>query len=76
MTDSVAVHVELLNEDVDVWRPVAAVREREDAYRLDDSKPEDEEWAFPPGSLVRCEIRILEQGSEPDPCLVATALAE
>jgi hypothetical protein len=60
------IHVALLNEDVDVWRPVEA--EREGAfYRIISSMPEGEEWAFDRGSLVRCEQRELSEG----PTLVA-----
>jgi len=55
------IHVALLNEDVDVWRPVAAEREG-DFYRIVGSMPETEEWAFEPGSLVRCEQRQLSEG--------------
>jgi hypothetical protein len=51
------VHVELLDEDVEVWRPVEAEQVAEGLFRLPGSSPEDELWAFPPGSLVVCETR-------------------
>jgi hypothetical protein len=60
------IYVALLNEGVDVWRPVAAEPEGS-ACRLVGSMPETEEWVFPPGSLVRCEQRELSDG----PALVA-----
>jgi hypothetical protein len=66
------VYVSLLDEGVDVWRPVHAVRSG-DTFRLVDSTPdgthEDERWAFPADSLVRCETRRLSGG----PVLVAVA---
>lgn len=55
------VFVELLGEGVDVWRPVAA-RKRDDGYELKkppDYDPADEQWRFPPGSIVRVEERDL-----------------
>jgi hypothetical protein len=61
------VFVELLNEGVDVWRPVEAECEEEGVARLPDEAPEGEWWAFPPGARVRCERR--------DIGLIAVALA-
>ena len=68
---STTVYVELLGEAVDVWRPVAAVSDGPGVYRLVGEQPADEEWAFPPGSRVACELQALE-GQE---CLVALARA-
>jgi hypothetical protein len=53
------VYVELLDEGVDVWRPVQAQVEGDGVYRLPDSAPADETWAFPAGSRVRCEHRAV-----------------
>jgi hypothetical protein len=53
------VYVELLDEGVDVWRPVEAEREDDYVMRLPDHSPEGEQWAFPPGSRVRCEQRSI-----------------
>ena len=66
------VYVELLEETVPVWRPVAALPEGNGVYRLPSEMPADERWEFPPGSLVRCESRTLEHGD----CLAAIAVAE
>ena len=66
------IYVELMGEAVDVWSPVAATPEGAGIYRLTGTQPEDEKWAFPPGSRVRCEPRPLSGGSE----LVAVALAD
>jgi hypothetical protein len=64
------VYVELLDEGVDVWRPVEAEAETDDIVRLPDTAPSDEHWAFGPASRVRCEWRDLGDG----PVLVATGL--
>ena len=64
---TVMVYVELLDEGVDVWRPVDAERENQGVVRLPSDAPEGETGAFPPGSRVRCERR--------DIGLVAVALA-
>jgi len=57
------VYVQLLEEGVDVWRPVEAI---EDAglYRLigPPHSPDDERWEFEIGELVRCEARTFSDG--------------
>ena len=50
------VYVELVDEGVDVQRPVLAKPEG-DGYRLPDHAPNGEQWSVAPGSLVRCEQR-------------------
>ena len=62
MTDRAVIFVEILNEGVQAWRPVAAIREERGVYRLADEQEEGEVWAFPPGSRVRCETRELSGG--------------
>jgi hypothetical protein len=56
------IYVELLDEDVDVWRPVEATIEADDTFRLPDQAPSDEAWRFPPGSVVRCQRKLLSDG--------------
>jgi hypothetical protein len=56
------VYVELLDEGVDVWRPVEADGGNGGTYRLPVTKAGEERWRFPPGSLVRCEWRNLSDG--------------
>lgn len=56
------VYVSLLDESVDVWRPVSAEHIREDVYRLVGEAPEIEKWEFPPGELVRCRQQQLAEG--------------
>jgi hypothetical protein len=64
------IYIELLDEGVDVWRPVEAEAETEDIFRLPPTAPEGELWRFAPGSRVRCEWRDLSDGD----ALVAVAL--
>lgn len=56
------IYVALLDEGVDVWRPVDAETLGGGRYRLiapPDYDPEVETWAIAPGSVVRCEPRAL-----------------
>jgi hypothetical protein len=55
------IYVYLLDEGVDVWRPVEALVESV-GYRITGSEPEGENWQFKPGSLVRCEWQELAKG--------------
>jgi hypothetical protein len=64
------VYIELLDEGVEVWRPVEAVEDG-DAFLLPVTAPEGEHWRFAPGSRVRCELRELSDGPE----LVVAAIA-
>jgi hypothetical protein len=66
------VYMPLLDEGTDVWRPVEAYRLSERLHIVLGVMPDDETWAFPPGSEVRCELRHFR--GEPDR-LVAVALA-
>jgi hypothetical protein len=56
------IHMSLLNEGVDVWRPVDATPMSQDTYRVDGEMPDTEEWAFPPGTVVRCELKTFSGG--------------
>jgi hypothetical protein len=56
------IYVELLDEGAEVWRPVEALAESEDTFRLPAQLPDDESWRFAPGSRVRCESRELAAG--------------
>lgn len=49
------IYIELLNEGTSVWRPTSALRVGPHTYVVlptPDYDPEDEEWRFPPGSVV------------------------
>jgi hypothetical protein len=50
------IYVALLDEGVDVWRPVAARRISADTYLIvdQDYDRDAETWEFEPGSAVRC----------------------
>ncbi len=58
------IYVALLDEGVDVWRPVQAVCEHGDCYRIISSNPdpEDESWQFLEGDVVRCRSRTFTGG--------------
>ena len=58
------VYVSLLDEGVDVWRPVSAEHIKDDVYRIvgNPPDPEDEKWEFLPGQLVRCRMQQLFEG--------------
>ncbi len=59
------IYVGLLDEGVDVWRPVPAWKVQENVYiilRPDWYDPDDEHWEFPPGSTVVCEPKTITDG--------------
>ena len=66
------IYVALIDEGVEVWRPVLAARRAEDLFEIisKNDSPETEVWEFAAGSLVRCETKQLYDG----PCLVAVEL--
>jgi hypothetical protein len=54
------IYIELLDEGVDVWRPVEVVLIEENWYRISSEKLDpSEQWAFETGDVVRCETRQL-----------------
>ena len=57
------VHVALLGEGTDVWRPTQARHIQGEVYELLGSIPEDETWQFSPGQLVECEEHAFSGGS-------------
>jgi hypothetical protein len=76
MTDIAQIYVALLDEGVDVWRPVQAERLSGTTYRIV-SQPYDrdiESWQFEPGDVVLCEMvessdgRILAATKKANPC--------
>ncbi len=73
MAPSVEIHVYLLDEGVDVWRPVQAEPLGEGIYRIVSAnpEPEDEIWQFVQGDVVRCERKELMDGSTQVTRLVA-----
>ena len=66
------VYVALLNEAVNVWRPVEAKHIEADLYRLTGPIVDGEEWEFKVGNVVRCEMRVLSADSgKSEPVMVA-----
>ena len=57
------IYVQLLNEGTVVYRPAPA-RERStntfEILRPDDYDPADEQWEFPPASVVRVALKEIE----------------
>jgi hypothetical protein len=50
------IYVALLDEGIDVWRPVEAQMLSPDTYLIvdQDYDPRTERWEFEPGTAVRC----------------------
>ena len=72
-TDAVVIHVRLLDEGVDVWRPVRARQRSESTFQIgSDPVPEDESWSFQPGDIVVAEPRVADDNRN---SLTAVALA-
>lgn len=69
-SEPITVHVRLLDEGTDVWRPTTARLVGPATYELRPTPDYDamhETWEFEPGTVVRCEWRDLSGGR----CLVA-----
>jgi hypothetical protein len=58
------IYIYLLNEGTDCWRPVDAKRISNNCIKIIsvNPDPEDENWEFQPGAIVRCEERELSGG--------------
>ncbi len=58
MTEATQIFVRLLDEGVDVWRPVQAEPRGEGRYLILDQEVDfgSEHWEFAPGSEVRCTL--------------------
>lgn len=62
---SIEIHVRLLDEGTEVFRPTRAVDLGEGRFKIqatDDYDPELETWEFVPGSIVRTGLRSDESG--------------
>ena len=64
MSKTETIFVSLLDEGVDVWRPVHAVHVRDNLYRiLDQAYDRDlETWQFVPGDEVICDMIASSDG--------------
>ncbi len=57
------IFIYLLNEGVDVWRPVKAEIIDDGKYKiLDENSEVDEDWEFKPGDIVLCKEKIFSDG--------------
>ncbi len=59
MNEPDTIYVALLDEGIDVWRPVAAQRLSSDRYLIleQDYDRAIERWEFEPGAVVRCRAQ-------------------
>jgi len=59
------IYVALLNEGVNVWRPVQAIVVGDEVYQIvsENEAPGDEQWEFSTGDLVRCVRKSFSGGS-------------
>jgi hypothetical protein len=59
------IYMYLLDEGTDVWRPVQAEHLADNCYRIlsVNNSPEDEQWQFQTGDIVRCELKQLDGGA-------------
>lgn len=62
MVTDLQIFVALLEECVDVWRPVMAKPIGEGIFLILGEIPSDEIWQFVPGTQVRCEERMFDNG--------------
>ena len=65
------IYMPLVSQGTAVWRPVEAMKVGELGYMVTERVPADENWAFQPGQILRCEERSLDDGRH----LVAVAKA-
>jgi len=71
------IYVKLLDEDIEVYRPVNAVRVDDLIYQiLDDDKQaykdSSEEWEFGKNDIVQCIYKNLREGNrKKEPTLIA-----
>jgi hypothetical protein len=59
----VTLYMPLANRAAE-WRPVKAMRQKEDVYCVIGPVGEGEEWQFPPGSMVRRKPKIMPNGKQ------------
>jgi hypothetical protein len=60
----VTILMPLVNSTESAWKPVQAIRQREDIYCVVGPMAEGEQWKFPPGSMVRRKPKIMPNGKQ------------
>ncbi len=60
----VTIYMPLLNAGANAYKPVQALRQREDIYIVIGPMDEAEKWRFPPGSMVRRKPKIMPDGRQ------------
>ncbi len=61
------IYVQLLEEGVSVARPTYGEILGDNIFRVlptENYDPQDEIWEFPPGTIVRCEMKKSPEGKE------------
>lgn len=61
--DTVTIHVALLNEGTNCWRPVQALPVEDDLFKIVDVVPAGEHWEFQPERIVRCQQHEFSDGT-------------
>lgn len=58
MSEEIEIFVRLLDEKVDVWRPVCALRKADNIFEImaQEYDQRAEKWEFEPGDQVACEF--------------------
>jgi hypothetical protein len=59
------IYIPLLDEGIDVWRPIDAEKIGVDTYLIPatyNPQSQGETWQFPPGSIVACKPRKTSDG--------------
>jgi hypothetical protein len=62
LEEMTTIYMPLLNEGTAVWRLVAAERLNQDTFRVTGPMPDDEQWAFAPGSVVTVAAQLFADG--------------
>jgi hypothetical protein len=70
MAETVTIYVPLLDEGTSVWRPASAERLGDNTFRITGPMPDNETWAFGPGSRVTAAHQSFADGTSR---LVATS---
>jgi hypothetical protein len=53
----ITIYVQLLDEGIEVYRPVKAVKIDKNIYKIIEHNPDDEIWKFNYGENVFCELK-------------------